>query len=177
MKIKCYTGIRDYVGVRKYVGIKEYVGVKDMMLNFSGAYRRRWTRSVVRFFAPFPGDRHVRPGNGLNSPPDLGLGQLAGRHPSGIMTATHVAYLVSPALEWRYPAANECRQEIVGRHSFLIELGDNLVNLVDFLDKFLRIKPPIELLHGRADNEFRQAYHINPGHVLHIEERPKPFPA
>ena len=151
--------------------------MKCMMLNFSGTYSRRWTRSVVGFFAPFPGIRHLRPGNGLDSHPDLGPGQLAGRHPGRIMSATHVAYFVNSALEWGNPATDKCRQEIISRHSFPIELGHDLVNLVDFRDNFLRVKPPVELLHGRADYEFRQAYHIDLGRILHVEERPEPFPA
>ena len=47
------------------------------------------------------------------------------------MSATHVGYLVNPKLELGYPAVDKFRQEVLGRHTLFLELGDDLVNLVD----------------------------------------------
>ena len=86
----------------------------------------------MRFFAPCPVFRHLRPGYGLDARPDLGLVQYIGTGPSRVIPATHVADLVDSALERGNPAANEGPQQIVGRHSLLLKLGDNLVNMIDF---------------------------------------------
>ena len=84
------------------------------------------------FFPPFPVIGHGSLGYGLDPSPDLGLGQLNGGDPVGIMPATHMANLVCPTLKRRYPATNECRQKIVGLQAFVVlEAEDDLVDLID----------------------------------------------
>ena len=154
-----------------------YVGMKEMSVKvFWYLCLGHWAFSVMGLFPPFPFIGHSCLGYGLDSSPDLGLGQLNSCYPVGVMPATHVAYLVRPTLERRYPAANECRQEIVGCHTFVIlETDDELVDLVDLGNKFLRIIIPVELRSRRADNKCRQADHVYVGRILHVEEGPEPL--
>lgn len=58
-----------------------------------------WAFPAVGFFAPLPVISQAGLGYGLDSFSDLGLGQLNGCYSVGVMSATHVAYLVRPALE------------------------------------------------------------------------------
>ena len=111
--------------------------------------------SAMGFFAPFPVLCHLRPGYGLDAPPDLGLVQLVGACLGWIKRATHVAYVVNPALERGDPATNECRQQVIGRHPLFFKLGDDLVDFVDFPNQLLRVVPPVVLLSGWTDNESR----------------------
>ena len=107
------------------------------------------------FFAPFPVLCHLRPGYGLDAPPGLGLVQLACARPGWIKRATHVAYLVNPALERGDPATNECRQQVIGRHPLFFKLGDDPVDFVDFSNLLLRVVPLVVLRSGWTDNKSR----------------------
>ena len=140
-------------------------------------YIGRTVAPAVRFFAPLPLLRHLRPGYGLNALPDLGLGHLNGAYPGRIKRATHVANLVDSALKGRDPAANECRQQVVGGQPFSSELLHNLVDVVDLYHLVGRVVPPIELRSGGADDEVRQIDQIDGGRILHIKEGALPFPA
>jgi hypothetical protein len=92
------------------------------------------------------------------------------------MSAAHVAYLVRPTLERRYPTADECLQIIVGRHTLLIlELVSDLMDLVDLLIDVLWVIFPVEFLSWGADNKSRQPDHIYLGRIFDIEERPEPL--
>ena len=126
-------------------------------------------------FPPFPIVRHCGLGYGLDSTPDLGLGQLNGADPGWIMSATHVANFVCPQLKWRNPATNECRQKIIGLQALVVfKAEDERMNLVDLGIYLLLVKVPVEL--GRwADIECRQSDHVGGSCVLHIEERPEPL--
>ena len=77
-------------------------------------YIGRTVAPAVRFFAPLPLLRHLRPGYGLNALPNLGLGQFNGAYPGRIKRATHVANLVDSALEGQNPAADKGCQQVVG---------------------------------------------------------------
>ena len=108
-------------------------------------YLGRKVAPAVRLFAPLPLLRHLRPGYGLDPPPDLGLVQLDCACPGRIERATHVANFVDSALKGRDPAANKCRQQVIGSHPFFSELRDNLMNLVDLCHCVGRVVPPIKL--------------------------------
>ena len=124
----------------------------------------------MRLLAPLPINRHLCLGNGLDSFPNLGLRQLHGRMPVGVISAAHMADLVGPVLKRRYPAANKCRHKIISRHTLILELDDELVNLVDLMAKLLRVIFPVGLCRRRAYDEVRQADLVGHGGVFDIEE-------
>ena len=105
---------------------------------------------AMGFLAPFPVICHLRPGYGLDAPPDLGLVQLKCACPGWIKRATHVAYLVNPALERGNPATDECRQQVVNRHPLSLKLLNDPVDGVDFRHLVFRVVPPVELCSGRG---------------------------
>ena len=107
------------------------------------------------FLAPLPLLRRLRPGYGLNAPPDLGLVQLKGACPGRIKRATHVADLVNSALKRGDPANDECRQQVIGRHPLFLKLLIDQVDVVDFRHLILRVVPPVVLRSGWTDNESR----------------------
>ena len=108
---------------------------------------------AVGFFAPFPFLRHLRPGYGLDVPPDLSIIQLDGADPGRVQRATHVADLVDSALEGQDPAADECCKQVIGRHPLAFELHDDLVYVVDLLYLVRRVIPPVELCGWGTDDE------------------------
>ena len=107
------------------------------------------------FFAPFPILCHLRPGYGLDVPPDLGLVRLICACLVRIKRATHVTYLVNPTLERGDPATNECRQQVISRHTRFLKLLNDPVDVVDFLNLLPRVVPPVVLHTGGTDNECR----------------------
>ena len=84
--------------------------------------------------------------------------------------------LVDSALKWADSATDECRQQVIGRHSRFFQLFDDLVDGVDLQHFVLRVVTPVELCSGRADDEIRQVDQINFRRVLRVEERSLPFP-
>ena len=132
-------------------------------------------------FTPFPGIRHLRPGNCLDVSPDRGLAQLISAGPGRVVSATHVADFVNSVLEGGDSAANESFQEIIACQPFPLELVDELVNLVDLGVRLLWIELPIKLLRGSTEAECRQVQEIGVVRalvrVLHVEERALPLPA
>ena len=100
---------------------------------------------AVGFFAPFPFLRHLCPGYGLDAPPDLGIIQLDGADPGRVQRATHVADLVDSALEGQDSAADERCEQVIGRHPFILELLNDLMDVVDFRHIVFRVEVPVEL--------------------------------
>ena len=131
--------------------------------------------SVVWRLAIFPVHRHRRRGDGPHPFPDLRLGQLECGESVGVMPAAHMAYLVRAKLERRYPATNECRQEIVTRQALLLEIDNLDIDLVDLGIGVLRVKLPVNFL-GNAQGEYRQPNLIGSCHALDVEIAMDPAP-
>ena len=114
----------------------------------------RWKIApAVGFFAPFPFLRHLRPGDGLDAPPNLGIIQLDGADSGRVHRATHVADLVDSALEGQDSAADERRKQVIGRHPFTLELLNDLMDVVDFRHIVFRVVVPVELCGWGTDGE------------------------
>ena len=79
-------------------------------------YGGRKIVSAVGLLAPLPLVRHLRPGYGLDVPPDLGFVQLNGACPGWIKRAAHMTDLVDSVLKWGDSATDECCQQVIGRH-------------------------------------------------------------
>ena len=128
-------------------------------------------------FAPFPVLCHPRPGNCLDTSPNVGLAQLMSAGPSRVVWATHVADLVNSVLEGGDSAANEGSQEVIACQPFPLELVDDLVNLVDLEVRLLWVELPIKLLRGSTETECWQVQEIGVVRALHVEERALPLSA
>ena len=104
--------------------------------------------SVIGLYTPLPIVVYPCLGDGFDLGPDLVLVQLFGANPGGVISATHVAYLVNPGLQGADPTADEGAQNVVYVPLGLVECLDHLVDHFDLEIGFLRIKTTILLLIG-----------------------------
>ena len=117
-------------------------------MDVSITYSVRKVVSAVGLHAPFPLIRHLCPGYGLNTPPDLGLVQHNGAHPSGIKRVTHVADFVDSTLKRADSAADKGPQQVIRGHSCSFQLLNNRVDHVDLQHFFPRVVTPVKLRCG-----------------------------
>ena len=99
-------------------------------LNDSAGINTYWghVASVVGLLPPLPLSGDLCPGDNLEPLPDIGVTELEGTDSVGVEQATHVAKFVSPQLQRRDSALEECADEVFGpKLALVLQLPNVLV--------------------------------------------------
>ena len=152
-----YAGIRSKMRKLRH-GMPE--NMRDTMSEtretmIGDTYRWRRVRPVIWSLAEGPVLRHGGRGDALDSPLDLGLGELEGAEAVGVFPPAVVAYLMRTMLQRGDAPADHGGEDVVVLPAGINQGLDCLGLLVDALVVLLGIQLPV-LLRRRADDEGRQ---------------------